>query len=64
MLLFAVHHDFDGVGETHVTDVLRLLNGRQRVEHVGLQDAVTRIGVDGEVTHAKRGEVLEEVRAL
>ena len=60
----AVHHDFDGVGEADVAHVLRLLNGRQRVEHAGLQNTVTRIGVDGEVTHAKRGEVLEEVRAL
>ena len=64
MLLLAVHHDFDGVGEADVAHVLRLLNGRQRVEHAGLQNTVTRIGVDGEVTHAKRGEVLEEVRAL
>ena len=64
MLLFAVHHDFDRVGETHVTYVFRLFYGGQGVEHACLQDAVTRVSVDGEVTHAERGEVLEEVRAL
>ena len=64
VLLFAVHHDFDGVGEADVAHVFRFLNGRQGVEHAGLHDAITRIGIDGEVTYAKRGEILEEVRAL
>ena len=64
VLLLAVHHDFQRMVEAHVAYVLRFLDGRHGVQHIGLQDTVARIGVDGEVTHPERCQVLEEVCAL
>ena len=63
-LFFTVHHDFQGMVESHVPHVLRLLDGRHLVEQLFLEDAIAGIGVDGEIAHTKRGEVLEEVGAL
>ena len=64
MLLFAIHHDFQWAVEAHVAHKLRLLNGRHLVEEFLLQYAIACIGVDGEVAHAERCQVLEEVGAL
>ena len=44
--------------------ILRLLNGRHRIEHLFLESAGSREGVDGKISHAEGGEVLEEVGAL
>ena len=60
----AVHLDGEGLGETDVTDVLGLVDGWHFVEDFLTVDAVATEGVDGEVGHAERGEVLEEVGAL
>ena len=43
---------------------LRFFHCRHAVEDILLQHTVARIGVDGEVAHSKRGQVLEEVRTL
>ena len=64
MLLLAVHHDAEGTVEADVAHKLGFLDGGHGVEDVLLQHAVAGIGVDGEVAHTERGEVLEEVGAL
>ena len=58
--------DFDGerLWQTDVTNVFCLLNSRQFVENFLSVDTVASESIDGEVANAKRGEVLEEVRAL
>ena len=50
--------------EAHVTYELGFFYSGHLVEQLLLEYPVARIGVDGEVAHTKRGEVLEEVRAL
>ena len=44
--------------------VLRLFDGRQPVEDLLLEKTGTVVGIDGEVAHAERRQVLEEVGAL
>ena len=63
-MLFAVHHDLHGTLKADVAHIFCLFDGGHRIEDILLEDTITRIGIDGEVTHAKTGEVLEEVGAL
>ena len=44
--------------------MLRLFDGRERIEPVGTTDTLATPSVDREVADAKRCEVLIEVRAL
>ena len=53
MLFLAVHHDSQRTFEAHVANILRLFDGRHGVQHVALHDAVSRIGIDGEVAHTE-----------
>ena len=64
MLFLTIHHDFQWTLEAHMAHELRFLNGRHLVEDVLLQYAIACVGVDGEVAHAERCQVLEEVCAL
>ena len=47
-----------------MTYILRLLHCRHTVEYLLLEHPVAGIGVDGEISHTKRCQVLEEVRSL
>ena len=44
--------------------IFRLLHGRHLVEQVFPYRAAIGLRIDGEIAHAKRGKILEEVRAL
>ena len=50
--------------EAHMTHMGRLFHRRHRIKHLLSEDSVARKGIDGKVTDAKRGQVLEEVRTL
>ena len=52
------------MGEADMAHMLRLLDGRERIEPVGTTDSLTTPSVDSEVADTKRCEVLKEVRAL
>lgn len=64
LLLPAVHFDGHGMFEADVAQVFRLVQGGLGVEVVLVVEAVVHVGVDGEVAHAERCQVLEEVGAL
>ncbi len=64
LLLAAIDFDGEGLGQAYVAYVLRLLYGGQLVEDFLPVDAVASESVDGKVADAKRGKVLEEMRAL
>ena len=47
-----------------MTHKFGLFHRRHGIQHVPLEDSVTRIGVDGEVPYPEGSEVLEEVSTL
>ena len=47
-----------------MTHKFGLFHRRHGIQHIPLEDSVTRIGVDGEVPYPEGGEVLEEVGTL
>ena len=63
-MFLTVHHDLQGLLEADVAHVLGLFDGGQCIEHFLTEEAVARVGADGEVADTERGEVLEEMRAL
>ena len=76
-LLLTIHQDAKGFGQAHVTDVLRLADSGHAIEQLLAEEggvdrtfttAISRFcsiaGINGEIADTKRGEVLEEVRAL
>ena len=48
----------------NMPQVSGFLYGRLGIEKRLVVDAIIHIGIDGEIAHAKRGEILEEVRTL
>ena len=64
LLFLAIHEYFKRFVKSHVPYKLSLFYCGHRIEHLLAVDAVVGVGVDGEVAHAKRREVLEEVRSL
>ena len=64
LLFLAIHEYFERFVKSHVPYKLSLFDCGHRIEHLLAVDAVVGVGVDGEVAHAKAGEVLEEVSAL
>lgn len=63
-LLLPVHLDGERALETHPPDELGLLDRRHGIEHLLVVQPVVHIGVDGEISYAQRGQVLEEMGAL
>ena len=64
LLFLAIHEYFERFVKSHVPYKLSLFDCGHRIEHLLAIDTVVGVGVDGEVAHAKAGEVLEEVGAL
>ena len=60
----AIHLDHYGPLKTHMAQKVGLLNRRLRIQKRLVEPTIALEGVDREVAHTKRGEVLEEVRAL
>ena len=48
----------------NMPQVSGFLYGRLGIEKRLVVDAIIHIGIDGEIAHAKRGEILEEVSTL
>ena len=63
-LTLAVHHYLQRAGETHHAHMFGLHHRRHGVELALAEESVATVLVDGEVAHAKRREVLEEVCTL
>jgi hypothetical protein len=63
-LFFPIHHYFQRMREADVTYILGLFNGWHFVKNFLSENAITPMGIDGEITHAEGGEVLEEMSAL
>ncbi len=64
LLLFTIHHDAQGFVEVDMPHMFRLLDSRHGIQQVLPPDALTRDGIDGEITDTETGEVLEEMRSL
>lgn len=63
-LFLAVYFDGKRTGKADVAHEARFGDGGKGVEDRLVANAVARKGIDGEIAHAERREVLEEVRAL
>ena len=62
--LFAIDFDDGGLWQAHMSHKFGLVDGGQRVECCVVDVAVAEVWIDGEVSHAERGEILEKVCAL
>ena len=63
-IFFPVYFDGYGLFEGDYPDSFRFLFGGQAVQVIDVVDAVVYKRVDGEVSYAERGQVLEKVRSL
>ena len=64
LLFLTIHHDAERLFEAHVAHETGLLDGWHLVEHVFAEDALPRVGIDGEIANAKLREVLKEMGSL
>ena len=65
LLLLTIHQNSHRVLKAHMTDILRLLDSRHCIQDFLIYKAAfTCICIYRKVSHAKRGEVLEEMGAL
>ena len=65
LLFLSIHQNSHRVLKAHMTDILRLLDSRHCIQDFLIYKAAfTGICIYRKVSHAKRGEVLEEVSTL
>ena len=63
-LLFAVHHNLQGMVEADMAHVFGFFDSGHPVEDILLEDTIACIGIDGEIADTETGEILEEMRSL
>ena len=60
----AVHYDTQGHGELQMTNAALFFDRRLLGQPLPVDRSFTGIGVHGEISHLKRGQILKKVAAL